>query len=451
MTIRLRQASAAAISALLLVGLTSTGAASTTETGATSVGSGSEVTATEAKEPGSTPPKELTAAGSETAPTEWEEAARLTMQDVPGLSHEQAMDRVKGQTGRIAILEELAQSYPDAFGGAWFDYVENVQHIVTSSDQASEAALNLSEEHGIEIALHYAERSYQELLTIAQSLNAGNVEGVPPIDDALGAVTIDVETNRVELAVYDLVLADVIAAAATAALGPAINVAFDSSPHKPGADDACYTRYSCGAPIRSGTVIDPSNCSLGYIFAGQTAKWVVTAGHCEPLIDRVMFVGEQYVGPVRQTANINSMDIARARLDNPYWANQSPGGWQYNAWAPESPRTIDYAIVAASTIEMHDQVCLNARFSEIHLSCGRITEPYLNYRVRVDFDACGGDSGGAWTWNTGAGEYWAYGVHESSLAGTCHDPDGFSDFFSVPAINVFWDFTTTETLRVMVR
>lgn len=328
------------------------------------------------------PPSPLsTASPSDEVPSEWQEVVDLMLEDVPGLTPQQALDRVQAQTDRITILEALASDYATNFGGGWYDPVANVQHVVSRSDEAAEAAMALGVEHEMQIEVHYGERSYYQLLLIAKGLNAGDTVGIPAIDDQLGAVTIEVATNQVNLTLYEESLVGQIEDIVEEAFGDAVLVRFDPTPPLPSVDEACYTRYSCGAPIRSGTVIGPSDCSLGYVFAGQTAKWVVTAGHCEPVVDQIISVGEQYVGPVRQTANINSMDITRARLDNPYWANNNPGGWQYNAWEPEAPKTIDYAIRSASTIQDNDYVCLDARYSEIHLSCGQITEPYLNYRV----------------------------------------------------------------------
>lgn len=114
-----------------------------------------------------------TASPSDEVPSEWQEVVDLMLEDVPGLGPQEALDRVQAQTDRITILEALASDYSINFGGGWYDPVANVQHVVTRSDEAAEAAMALGVEHEMQIEVHYGERSYHELLLIAKGLNAG--------------------------------------------------------------------------------------------------------------------------------------------------------------------------------------------------------------------------------------------------------------------------------------
>lgn len=217
--------------------------------------------------------------------------------------------------------------------------------------------------------------------------------------------------------------------------------------------DVCTTRTACGQPARSGIVLSingTNGCSLGFRAAATDgSKWVITAGHCAVVNDTIGH-GAQPFGPVRlQTLTVGGLDFLRARIDNSYWLS-SGGGYLYNAASPNSPLSIYYSLTTTSSIVVGQYVCLNA-WNSSAASCGSVNSVNTaTGRVSVGFDACPGDSGGAWTWRSSAGLYFAFGVHSQSDQG-CHLGGGTSYFSSIPEINEYNDAHSAATVRVEER
>jgi len=124
----------------------------------------------------------------------------------------------------------------------------------------------------------------------------------------------------------------------------------------------------------------------------------------------------------------------------------------------DTPRVLDYAILFRSTIDVGDPVCLQARYVDYGDSCGTVSDEFDSRGQVVvgNYDACFGMSGGAWISPTN-GEYWGFGVHERSReepncpqvdTGGLNSSQGYSVFSTLPDINDYWDYTSTDTIRV---
>jgi hypothetical protein len=253
------------------------------------------------------------------------------------------------------------------------------------------------------------------------------------------------------------------------AFHPAIDVLPSIPESENGVDEACTSKTSCGRPLRGGIRLWRNSvgvCSVGYhASASDGSRWAVSAGHCGQVGDQWGH-GEQYFGPVRQQHNnqapYTSVDVGRARLDNAYWKASAPGGYLIRIDSSNnvlnSPHDIGLAIQNRSTIDVGDWVCLSAMSPTYGDSCGTVTDESAgsNGDVRVgDYDACPGDSGGAWVTRVSSGDYWVFGVHEGGRTG-CPTRDsgqpnssqGFSDFSAIPDINDYWDDLNDDVLRI---
>lgn len=374
---------------------------------------------------------------------EHQEAAALLMRDVPGLTPGEAIQRVREQEDRALLLESLATSAADRFGGGWYDRVTGLQHLVVADEETAEYAAREATTRGVQVEVHYGTRSYGQLVDLADRAVSGALPHLPALTPATATVHLDVPQNvvRIDFAAATLPPPSARTRAAEDSPGLAFGLRMDSPTVS--VKDTCYSRTNCDSPLRSGIEVTGgySGCSLGYWWnANDGSKWASSAGHCVTALNDVVAHNGRTIGPVRDFRNTTGMDIARARIDNSYWLNGG-GGWQYNARDLNNPLTIGYAITNRSSIQEGETVCLNALHSTLGVSCGVITEDWSGYNeVRVSFDACPGDSGGAWTWRTSTGVYWAYGSHVSSASG-CHGDQGgnHSDFQTVPDINAFWD------------
>jgi hypothetical protein len=380
---------------------------------------------------------------------EHEEIVKRYLQDYPHLTRDEVIPRVLQQGSRLRLLEFLGTAYGDSFGGAWFDRGTGRLHLNVLNQVTAQAAEVRARQLGINVSVHSVKHSYTQLEELASRVMSSGLSSTVRQAD-VSRVRIDVSRNVVQIFVQPGSLAR--AASSARSFHPAVRLAGEARPDD-AVDELCTDRLHCGAPLRSGVVIWEEGrgniCSLGYrAAASDGTKWAVSAGHCASALNRTWGHGEQYFGLVRQLINVVDMDVARARVSNSYWL-QTGGGYQYNARSPDDPKHIDYAILNRSTIAPGDYVCLNAWHSLIGVSCGDILFTFDNYRVRVNFDACPGDSGGAWTWGE-IGQYWAYGIHESGTDG-CHEAGGWSRFYAVPDINDYWDQTAAHTIRIETR
>lgn len=365
----------------------------------------------------------------------------------PEMSTERALANLYGQEDRIRLLEVLGERGDASFGGSWFDALTGIEHLATTDGALLGTYQALAADFGIDAVVHEVRFPAEELRVVSATINSG----LDPVLGLIGAnqSSVDFEQNAVLVTVTPIVY-ETRGGAAFVGSHSAIKLVSGSPVDI--AEDACNSRYACGAPLRGGVVIDrvadTPSCSLGYTAsATDGSRWAITAGHCDPQLNYLWRHGEQVIGPVRQTLNEAEIDVARIRIDNGYW-RQAGGGYLYNATSPNSPLRITLSITNRNTIEVDEMVCLNARFSTLANSCGVITSAYGPRNMpTVDFDACSGDSGGAWTHRPpGGSSLWAYGVHHGSSEGTCHALFGYSTFTAVPDMNIVF-----PTIRIEIR
>jgi streptogrisin C len=374
--------------------------------------------------------------------------------DYPGISRAAAEAAVAGQGARVQLIERLAQRDPRTFGGAWFNPRTGVQHVMALTPATSAAALDLGRALGSKVVTHAATRNFAELMELRATIGAGAdpVIGV----DGVRRARVDVVNNRVEVAVAPAVLS-----AVRAKVGGNDGIAVVGGPATvpPEFPDACVSRYSCGAPLRSGIALWYDNvshagaCSLGFTArATDGSRWAITAGHCAlntGTTNHVWGHGEQAIGPIRYPVNGDRYDIARILVGGPYW---TVGGYLYNPRSPNTVLNVNYAITSRSTIELGDAVCLSAVHSVVGTSCGTITDTANAGRgmPEVSFDGCRGDSGGGWYALLGS-ERWAYGIHSGSQNSGCHVAGSRSFFTAVPDANAWWDREALATIRIEYR
>lgn len=396
-------------------------------------------------------------------PPEWEEGIAIYSEDF-GMSRSAALTAVTGQERRLLFREEVATKLPKELGGFSYSPPNDLMDVFVTSPSASSAVANLARIREVEVRSVIVPFSLYELTALADSIHKGEYA---PLGDLPTRASVDVTTNTVE--VYVERPQDVVEIAARTDIHPAIRVLKDEDPEI--VDEACTNkRDGCGRPLRGGIGVWRDGltglCSLGYTATGSDGSWwAVTAGHCSNTLNRGLGHGEQYFGPVRQTNNNNNgferVDVLRARIDNPYWRAERPGGWLVNVDTNnvpyDAPTPVDYIITSRSTIAVNDIVCLSALSPRTLDSCGRIMDEFsTNNMPRVDYDACPGDSGGAWTWRTSAGNLWGFGVHEGGREGCPRFDTGdnnnsqdYSTFTAIPDLNAYWDATTgSVTLRV---
>lgn len=386
-------------------------------------------------------------------PPEYEEMLADFQAEVPGVSPEEALARLRGQDARIRLLESLGESIPESFGGSWYDRKTGIQHLVITSEPAEKAARASAERHAVASVIHRGRFSYKELEAAARNVKADPAStlgetGVEPVVD------VDIPRNRVTVSLPEPALSR----ARARGLDARLTVVAASRNSGKFVDEACTSRAACGSPLRSGVIIHRPgtiDCSVGFrARATDGSYWVLGAGHCGELNEMWSHgvSAPQYFGPVRQrTVTFFGTDVARAHLQNGYWIGGG-GGWQYNARATDSPTPINGAITSHTTIQAGDYVCLNAQFSTIGNSCGAI-QGSSNGFPRVTFDACNGDSGGAWIHKSASGFTWAYGVHKGQDGPvlTCHVEGEASIFSSLPHINNYFDSNSAATIRVETR
>ncbi len=362
------------------------------------------------------------------------------------MSTERALSNLYGQEDRIRLLEALGERGDASFGGSWFDALTGMEHLATTDEALLATYEDLAADFGVDAQVHLVTFPAEELRMVSATIS-----GLDPVLGLIGAdqSSVDFEQNAV-LGTVTPVVSETLGGAVFAASHPSVRLV-------PGTpivlqDDPCNSRYACGAPLRGGVAInrvsDTASCSLGYTAsATDGSRWAITAGHCDEQLNYLWRHGEQVIGPVRQTLNDAEIDVARIRIDNGYW-RQAGGGYLYNYANPNAPLRITLSITNRATIEVDEMVCLNARYSTPSYSCGVITSAYGPRNMpSVDFDACPGDSGGAWTYRPpGGSSLWAYGVHQGGTNDTCHALFGYSIFTTVPDMNIVF-----PTIRIEIR
>jgi streptogrisin C len=375
------------------------------------------------------------------------------LRDDPGLTYEQAERAVLGQESRIRFLERLQAENPGGFGGSWYEPKTNTQHVNTVGAAAASQTEAVGAELGLTLVVHPVDHSLGTLEAIAAEINAGR-------HPTLGAAGVDrARPDPVNSQVTVGLPADELARfpAGQTLAWPIVLQAAEPKPSP--VPSVCTDRLHCGRPLRSGIVLWASGrgnqCSLGFTArATDGSRWAVTAGHCGANNGGQGVIwghGEQYIGPIRHGRNSGNIDVARILVQNPYWTT---GGWFFNAYDPNTPVPVDYAIAERGTIQKGDAVCLSAWHSRIGENCAMI---YLEYGDRgmpqVNYGSCPGDSGGGWYHITASGYRIAYGIHHGgSTTPNCSGTEGGDSIFTaIPDLNAWWDDTTTALLRVEYR
>jgi streptogrisin C len=378
---------------------------------------------------------------------EYEAQVKAYLKTYPELTRAEAENRVNGQPARAALLERLTTQHATSFGGSWFDARTGVQHLNVVGSATSFTAS--AADAGLRVAVHRVKYALDDLEARADRIrNERTTAGAGRL-----GVGIDPVRNRVVVSVTS-------SAAARAALGSAasdpavlteIGTALTVDP------DACHSRFNCSAPLRSGVALrrdGVNTCSVGFtVRGGDGVRWAVTAGHCMGVDDgRIWSHNTVDIGPIGDAWNSENIDVSRIRMTRAPWADAS-GGWLYNEGNPDSPTALNAAITRNAQVQAGDSVCLQGFNTNARHACGVILEAFdddFRGMTRVDFDACGGDSGGGW-YSPNGGNRTAIGIHSSSTGGSCHSQDGVSWFSTIPTLNAFWDRHSATTIRVETR
>lgn len=396
---------------------------------------------------------------------EWAEAA-ADLQDVYGIEAEQAQVVVETQGARLEFREMIPETLGEVFAGLRFEPVTNTQVVLVTDVGLAEArARDVVADAGFPIRFEQARYSFSELQALVNEIESGERRVDPSL---ILNISVDHENNRVRILVDQKVESDFAALLDDLVAENIVEVVArvdDGS-----VPEVCTSKSSCGGPVRSGIIIWKDNdsvpwCSLGYsASASDGSRWIITAGHCPDGINQTWGHGDQAFGPVREikdpTSAPTNVDVARIRLDSTYWKSWVADSLllQINSSnvVQNAPSDIDYTLRYRSTINTGDPVCISARHARWGDSCGVINDLYgAHDMVRVgDYDACGGDSGGAWVWRQADGKYWGFGVHHGGRQGCpyldnggSNSSQGYSLFSAMPDIYAYWDDKHSATIR----
>lgn len=400
-------------------------------------------------------------------PSEWIEGAQVLAREY-GLSETEALERVSTQTARMEFRETVAATLGDTFAGFRYDPVSGVQTVLTTEPESDGAEIAvLAQDAGINVAIEEATYSYDELRSFAEKAQEGEL-GIAAKD----VVSAQIDDNSNSIVVY--VPEERLEALSTQRMQQSLHdtVTLEAYVEGHSVEETCTGKYSCGAPLRGGiglwrTTSTNYQCSLGYTAtSGDGARWAITAGHCRTADDQTFGHGEQSIGPVRDYVNNpagahRDVDVARIRMDSSYWRAWPAAGYllriNSSNVVQNDPNRVVHSIDYRSSIELADVYCLSARSPRWGDSCGSVTDEFDQDGLAVigNYDACPGDSGGAWVWNNGSGGYWGIGVHEGGRtgcpwydSGQSNDSQGWSRFSAIPDINDYWDATSSVTIRI---
>lgn len=401
-------------------------------------------------------------------PSEWIEGAQVLAREY-GLSETEALERVSTQTARMEFRETTAATLGETFAGFRYDPVSGVQTVLTTEPESDGADIAvLAKDAGIDVAIEEATYSYDDLRSLAEKAQQGGL-GIAAKD--VVSAQIDDNSNSVVVYVPEERLEALSGQTVQQSLHETVTLEAYVEDH--GVEEVCTGKRSCGGPLRGGielwrTTSASYVCSLGYTAtSGDGARWAITAGHCPTAgsVNQNFGHGEQYIGPVRDYVNNpagahRDVDVARIRMDNSYWKAWPAAGYllriNSSNVVQNDPNRLVHTIDYRSSIELADVYCLSARSPRWGDSCGSVTDEFDQDGLVVigNYDACGGDSGGAWNWNNGSGGYWGIGVHEGGNPGCPqetggrNDSRGWSRFSAVPDINDYWDATSSVAIRI---
>jgi streptogrisin C len=182
-------------------------------------------------------------------------------------------------------------------------------------------------------------------------------------------------------------------------------------------------------------------CSVGFTARNSSnQRFTYTAGHCSNGPGVTWGTGGQTIGPMGASMNSGPIDASVISVTNS-WFTGDLGGELYNQFAAGKTVPVRGVAPSLSFIWTGDVVCLAANFTQPsgNSFCGvvgAVVDPFERGLVRVNgFDACPGDSGGAWYWLPSSGNRFAYGLHSRSDDG-CHGSNGGSHswFSALPLI-----------------
>lgn len=413
-------------------------------------------------------------------------AARAAHPDVPvaELYRRLALTAPRGK-----LLQRFVETYPETFGGSWYDYDEGVWHLMATDAGTLTAMTAEARAAGVEVRPRLVRYGLAALHARADHIVAGR----DPLSALGRAAGVDVPANRVTFAT-------------TRAFSTDPMVTFVPPAKNGGSLHACTSRRECGAPLRTGIIIwyefvrsdgvvaRGNSCSLGFVAgASDGSRWALTAGHCVGGINQKWGHGAQYFGPVRQCFQIPvsetdqletnctrspDTDVARIRIDNPYWLMY---GFGYLFHEPNVTATVDGAVTSLAQIEVGEFVCLSAWHSSYTGYTGSGPEAEVNTqpcgRVKTVRDpdpdrigmtvvsgavSCQRDSGGGWVhypggYNPdGSRVRIAYGINrggsdpiEPGL--TCSD-GAEAWFTNLPTVNSTFDhYSPGSNIRVITR
>jgi len=243
------------------------------------------------------------------------------------------------------------------------------------------------------------------------------------------------------------------------------------SAHQPRMD-SCLSTLDCHeTPLRAGlrivrgdSISTPfKSCSIGFALSapGTSRVWFTTAGHCGPgnspgvpQSQRRWFhrpssglVTGVTAARCWWCAGHPSVDVGRVLVKESFWLNGT-FGWLMNFANPGSPVKVNgYTL----SYQVGDVICLKA----LHVGaasdkCGIVADvddASVHHMIKINgYNACDGDSGGAWFETSPTGHRVAYAVHSSSDSG-CHG-SGSSWASSIKSVNNWNDQDSAYTIRV---
>lgn len=384
------------------------------------------------------------------------------------ISQAQATRLIELQGPQFDFMEHVSQTYADTVGGYSLDVKTAVLHVhVTPEFAAVHELMDLAKNLGIPIEFDTTAWSIDALTSASEQLSE-------QIGSERAAVTPDFEHSTLIVSVQDEDAAQQARVAAasirpttvagvmsrSADMQPSVPMELHiSQPTQVGAD-ACTDRFHCGVPLRAGIAVSwntSSTCSIGFTAtAGDGSRWAMTAGHCAGM-NTIVRHGEQAIGPIRQGHNFRTssqypgVDVERAHITNAYWLSKPRQGAIFYPNGTDNLGKINGYLSSYANLVSGQSLCLGA----IHVSsspCGTFNG-FEEHGLGIvkGYDACHGDSGGAWTANLG-GRRILYGVHSySSYDGCLRNNASQSSYFStIPAIRTFWSKTIGQSMNIDV-